>query len=98
MDGKPTRKLASKWHAVTIVLQTSSCAAAAMCRNTRYLSRDAPHLPLANCPNSHDCPCTFKHYEDRRGGPRRGADIGAGSDKPSTEKRKSRGRRARDQR
>jgi len=98
MDGKPTRRPASKWHAVTLVLQTSSCAAAAMCRNTRFLSRDAPRLPLSNCPNAGECPCTFKHHEDRRTGPRRSADVGASSGKPDTEKRRSRGRRARDQR
>jgi len=98
MDGKPTRRPASKWHTVTIVLQTSSCAAAAMCRNTRYLSREAPRLPLSTCPNAGSRPCTFKHHEDRRAGPRRSADIGGSSDKPSNEKRRSRGRRARDQR
>jgi hypothetical protein len=69
-----------------------------MCRNARYLSRDAPRLPLPTCPHPEKCQCSFRHYEDRRGGPRRNADIGAGGDKPVTEKRKSRGRRARDQR
>jgi hypothetical protein len=33
---------------------------------------------------------------DRRGGPRRNADLGKGSDKPPIDKRKTRGRRARD--
>jgi hypothetical protein len=98
MDRKPTRKPASQWHAVTIVLQTSSCAAAAMCRNTRYLSREAPRLPLSNCSNPGACPCKFKHHEDRRTGPRRGSDVGSGGDKPNTEKRRNRGRRAKDQR
>src|SRR5262245_1889872 len=97
MDGKPTRRPASKWHAVTVVLQTSSCAAATMCRNTRYLSREAPRLPLPTCPTPAECPCKFRHYEDRRAGPRRNADIGASSDKPTTDKRRNRGRRAKDQ-
>jgi len=98
VDTKPTRKPASKWHAVTVVLQTSSCAAAAMCRNTRYLSREAPRLPLPKCPHPEECQCTFKHLEDRRTGVRRSADVGKGSDKPATERRAKRGRRERDQR
>lgn len=68
-----------------------------MCRNTRYLSRDAPRLPLPGCPTPDECPCTFKHFEDRRNGPRRNSDLGTVSDKPVIDKRRSRGRRARDQ-
>lgn len=96
VDAKPTRKPASKWHGVSIVLQTSSCAAAAMCRNTRYLSREAPRLPLRSCPHPETCECTYKHFEDRRTGTRRGADAGNGGGKPGAERRKSRGRRALD--
>ena len=96
MDGKPPGRPASKWHAVIVVLQTSSCAAAALCRNTRYLSCEAPRLPLANCATPDECPCKFRHFQDRRNGPRRNADMGTGSDKPPIDKRKSRGRRVRD--
>lgn len=96
MDGKPTRKPASKWHAVVVVLQTSSCSAAAMCRNTRYLSKEAPRLPLSACPHPDECPCTFRHFEDRRTGIRRGSDLGKSGDKPKAERRQARGRRARD--
>ena len=73
------------------MLQTSSCAAAAMCRNTRYLSREAPRLPLSTCPHPELCQCTYKHFEDRRTGTRRGADGGGA--KPGADRRKSRGRR-----
>jgi hypothetical protein len=97
MDAKPTRKPASKWHGVTVVLETSSCAAAALCRNTRYLSREAPRLPLSTCPHPESCKCRYKHFEDRRSGVRRGSDIGKGSDKPKSDRRTTRGRRARDQ-
>jgi hypothetical protein len=85
---------------VIVVLQTSSCAAAALCRTTRYLSREAPRLPLPACPTPDECPCKFKHFQDRRNGPRRNADMGSGSDsgsdKPPIDKRKTRGRRSRD--
>jgi hypothetical protein len=83
-----------------VVLHDSSCAAAALCRNTRFLSRDAPRLPMVGCPHPEQCPCTFRHFEDRRNGPRRTEDLGRGlsSDKPEVNRRKSRGRRARDNR
>jgi hypothetical protein len=94
------RKVSTRWHAVTVVLHESSCAAAALCRNTRYLAGEAPRLPLADCPHPNDCHCTFRHHEDRRGGPRRSADIGAGvgSGNPDNNRRNSAGRRTRDKR
>jgi len=95
----PMKKPPSKWHAVTIVLRESSCAAAALCRNTRFLSGDAPRLPLSQCPHPGDCPCTFRHYEDRRAGPRRSSDLGGrGSGKTANNRRSSAGRRANDKR
>src|SRR5262245_25048804 len=96
---KPARKPSSKWHGVTIVLQTSSCAAAALCRNTRFLSKEAPRLPLKECDHPDSCKCTYRHFEDRRTGPRRGAELGvSGSAGPDGERRKARGRRAQDKR
>jgi hypothetical protein len=94
------QKPSAKWHAVTVVLHDSSCAAAALCRNSRFLAREAPRLPLPGCSHPDECRCTFKHHEDRRNGPRRTEDIGGAlpADKPDVNRRKSRGRRARDQR
>lgn len=94
------RKAVTKWHAVTVVLHESSCAAAALCRNTRYLASQAPRLPLPTCPHPNECPCKFRHHEDRRAGPRRDSDVGGGLDsrKPVTNRRKSRGRRSNDKR
>jgi hypothetical protein len=94
------KKPPAKWHAVTVVLRESSCAAAALCRNTKFLSREAPRLPLPTCPHPEKCPCTFRHYEDRRAGPRRSADIGGGlsSEKRDINRRASVGRRATDKR
>jgi len=94
------RKAPSKWHAVTVVLHPASCAAAALCRNTRYLANEAPRLPLPQCPHPEDCPCTFRHYEDRRAGPRRNDDVRGihDSGKPISNRRASKGRRTGDQR
>lgn len=94
------KKPPAKWHAVTVVLRESSCAAAALCRNTRFLAREAPRLPLPTCPHPEKCPCTFRHHEDRRTGPRRSDDIGRGlsSEKRDINRRASAGRRATDKR
>lgn len=99
MDNTP-RKPPAKWHAVTVVLQTSSCAAAALCRHKKFLSREAPRLPMSGCDQPDDCPCTFRHFDDRRAGVRRASDVGIGGPTrgPKGEQRRSsRGRRARDQ-
>ena len=62
------KKMSSKWHAVSIVMQETSCAAAALCRNKRFLSSQIPSLPLRDCDRAASCPCKFKHYDDRRCG------------------------------
>jgi len=92
------RKASTKWHAVTVVLRESSCAAAALCRSTRYLADHAPRLPLPKCPHPEACPCTYRHHEDRRAETRRSDDVrGAyGSGKPVNNRRMSKGRRDND--
>jgi hypothetical protein len=61
----------SPWHAVSIVTGYSSCAAARASSGIRYLSADAPRLPLARCDSPAACSCSYKHHNDRRGQPRR---------------------------
>jgi hypothetical protein len=91
-----------KWHAVTVVLQTSSCAAAAMCRATRFLSNEAPRLPLTGCDHPETCECKYRHYQDRRSGARRAGDVGVSdAERPPRERRErreSKGRRKEDKR
>jgi len=97
------RKASTKWHAVTVVLREASCAAAALCRNARYLSGEAPRLPLPKCAHPEACPCTYRHHEDRRAATRRTADVGtpdvrtSESGKRVANRRISRGRRSGDQ-
>ncbi len=69
------KKMSSKWHAVTIVVQGTSCSAATLCRNKRFLSTQLPALPLRDCDKSAGCPCKYKHYDDRRAGVRRTDDV-----------------------
>ena len=85
-----------RWHAVAIVPTDSACAAAHACKDNRYLSAEAPRLPLEGC-DAARCDCRYGHFDDRRRGPRRGAEKGGGTPKPvNTEQRTGRGRRKRD--
>jgi hypothetical protein len=94
------KKMPAKWHAVSIVLEGNSCAAAAMCRNKKFLSAQLPMLPLRDCDRSASCPCKYKHFDDRRSGLRRGDDVHRGmrSDFIESNRRSKRGRRAVDSR
>jgi hypothetical protein len=59
------------WHAVSILPKGASCEAALAMRGTRFLSAQAPRLPLAQCTTPKSCTCAYKHHADRRGQPRR---------------------------
>ena len=86
------------WHAVSIVGRGSCCAAFDSYRGARFLSGQAPRLPLAACDRPQACTCTYRHYPDRRIEQRRDSNAGAplGTAKPAAEKRRSRGRRITD--
>ncbi|HEY0683363.1 MAG TPA: hypothetical protein VGD45_13600 [Steroidobacter sp.] len=88
---------ANPYHAVSVLPGADACAAAYRFSGQRYLSRQAPRLPLPSC-DVQACGCRFKHHKDRRSGPRRNSDVGmvmAGYS--GQERRRSRGRRATDQ-
>ena len=85
-----------RWHAVAIVGTSHACAAAQACKGSRYLSVDAPRLPLAGCDAS-ICDCAYQHFPDRRQESRRDEDPPtAASAKPGAERRGGRGRRSTD--
>jgi hypothetical protein len=83
-----------------VVLHGTSCAAAALCRNQRFLSTEAPHLPMPGCENRGQCRCVYKHFDDRRASARRTADMTGAlpNETPVVNRRKARGRRANDKR
>jgi hypothetical protein len=89
-----TRVPRNRWHAVTIVPGAGHCKAVEPCKGRRILSREAPRLPLAEC-DARECRCKYRHYADRRSGPRRG-DAGGPASRESRERRQSRGRRETD--
>ncbi len=81
------------WHAVMIAAPSNACEAALACKGKRFLSGEAPWLPLEAC-DVKRCNCRYRHYEDRRGEPRR-QDEKSGAQE-QTNRRLSRGRRATD--
>ena len=89
-------KPGTQWNAVSIVSTSASCEAARALKGQRYLSAQAPRLPLPQCTSPGNCPCTYKKHSDRRAGPRR-EDEKTGLRRPANdERRRSRGRRSSD--
>lgn len=68
---EPVSHRSTPWHAVSVVTGRWACEAAQSLRNARFLSADAPPLPLAQCASRESCSCAYKHHRDRRGQPRR---------------------------
>lgn len=63
----------SPWHAVSIVPGKDACPAVKELGRKRWLSAEAPRLPIPGCTASR-CDCRYKHHADRRSGPRRSVD------------------------
>jgi hypothetical protein len=65
--------ISNPWHAVSVVPSEQACAKARSLSRIRFLSNDAPPLPLESC-DARTCRCHYRHHEDRRRLPRRAAD------------------------
>jgi hypothetical protein len=65
--GKPRLR----YQCVEVIAPGGACDAARTLKNLRLLSVDAPRLPLDACDRPADCRCVYKHFDDRRQGPRR---------------------------
>ena len=94
MVGQP----ATRWNAVAIIAATGGCEAARALKGKRFLSAEAPRLPLAKCTAPAECRCVYKKYPDRRAGPRREVEkTGLQRALPGSEERRNRrGRRRTD--
>lgn len=64
------------WHAVSVVGQAGACRATEGLRDKRFLSDEAPPLPLPECSSPWRCKCIYRHYPDRRAVLRRETDRG----------------------
>lgn len=88
------KKAEQRFHAVTIATGSRACAAARELRDQRFLSRDAPPLPLkdCSCPN---CECRYEHYDDRRKTGRRARDLGVSIDGYTEDEKRTNEKRGR---
>lgn len=86
-----------RYHAVSVVSGPRACDAAKQLKNVRVLSAEAPRLPLATCDCPATCTCTYRHFDDRRAGPRRARERGQlAGPWAMTDRRRSIGRRETD--
>lgn len=85
-----------RWHAVSVKPAAGACPAALSGKNRRWLSREAPMLPLPGCTRPDTCQCTYQHHDDRRSGGRRASEVDAFSRTPRVvhERRTRKSRRA----
>ena len=95
---KADKTRVSPFHAVEIRGTKDACQAVQDAHGERYLSAEAPPLPLGQCDRPDRCQCRYQHYEDRRGNSRRGGESGltAQQDAERVEQRNLQGRRADD--
>lgn len=63
-----------KYHCVEVIAPSGGCEAARALKSVRLLSSEAPRLPLATCDHPATCKCVYRHFDDRRQGPRREAE------------------------
>ena len=57
--------------AVEVVAGPRACAAARELEGQRFLTREAPLLPLPECTALHSCACKYRKWDDRRQDSRR---------------------------
>jgi len=84
------------FHGVEIVAPAGCCQAARQQVGQRFLSEEAPLLPLAGCDRATRCVCKYRHFTDRRTDARRDADVGLPPAFREDERRARRGRRVTD--
>jgi hypothetical protein len=89
-----SRPIGSRWTAVSVIPGPRSCPAVRGLTNRRYLSAEAPRLPVPEC-KAPLCECRYKHHADRRAKVQRKRDRdGMSPPYPAGERRSiSRGRR-----
>jgi len=68
-------RISNPWHAVEVRSSRQSCAACQQLAGLRFLSSEAPLLPIAGCEHPPTCRAVYKHHDDRREGPRREAEL-----------------------
>ena len=67
VQGKPRLK----YRAAEVIAAAGACDAAQSLANVRLLSAEVPLLPFKTCDRPATCKCIYRHFDDRRRGPRR---------------------------
>lgn len=60
----------NRYHCVEVCAGNPACESVRQFGHTRFLSREAPGLPVSGCSVS-SCTCSFIHHDDRRDDDRR---------------------------
>lgn len=61
-----------RYRGVEVVAPGDACPAARALHGLRLLTAEAPsRLPLRDCDRPGTCRCVYRHFDDRRQGPRR---------------------------
>lgn len=61
----PANKQAKSYHGISVHPCSHACGSVNKIKRKRFLSREAPTLPILGCGNP-ECTCTYTHYNDRR--------------------------------
>ncbi len=64
------------FHGIEVIPCDAACDAARKVAGHRYLSDEAPRLPMEACNNPQGCQCVYRHFRDRRTDVRRESDVG----------------------
>jgi hypothetical protein len=96
-DTAPEKPEKTSYHAVSIKISGNACRAARDMAGRRFLSSEAPRLPLPRCDVS-NCKCSFVHHKDRRVGrdrrsPFSVSGLGSGSGNYEVDRRERKDRR-----
>lgn len=68
--------MSNLFHGIAVEPGELACEAVQRMAGHRFLSDEAPKLPLDKCECIQDCRCVYRHYADRRTQVRRDADMG----------------------
>jgi hypothetical protein len=94
-------RITNPWHAVEVRSRLTACPACRALAGCRFLSSEAPSLPVRGCRHPMECRAVYVHHDDRRAGPRRDSELPGTSRIGSAregvaERRIGRGRRSSD--
>jgi hypothetical protein len=94
-------RITNPWHAVEVRSSLMACPACRALAGRRFLSTEAPVLPVPGCRHPLECHAVYVHHDDRRAGPRREAELPGTrrigqSREGAAERRIGRGRRSAD--